>query len=542
MALAERIRTFSKDNIWIIAAVLFFVAWKFFLIGTLWEERLTPPIPSDSSVYLLHIDATLNCSNSLSCADRAISFNTYTGVDHLSYRLFLGLFGKIFGLDAVETYEFGFYIGTVLLALALALFMSRIAGNDKKLAAFLIIILGLYNGSGSYHGFFWVVPSFFSLLLFFLILNVILDRENQHWKIWLAILGPLSIFTHMLGLYMLFVLPIYFIFSAFLSKSFDILLFKKIAYVIAICTIVYIPVSIYFTLNSYGNPYGPESFATRLIERAELSADQNNLQKAGLQGISPPAIDLLGWGNIYADYFRWIFPSWIGYLAFFTCLALHFYFKQYRILCLYLSGLFFTLISSINPHGERSLIFLWPMTYLLYGHSSWLAVKFLHTKVESSVLRSVLKATIIVATLFSAMLSLSYSYYWNVYLNHLTNISVTSDLKDFLVNNTRPDETVFYSTEADFIDNLLMLESGDEKPVKALSSETARWHVSIDSAVSERDSLFYKYVFDQFFKVISTTLTFEKKFGNHAIPLEESSLEKPSEPVRFDSVLVRSNR
>ncbi|MFZ1627015.1 MAG: hypothetical protein WAT81_04395, partial [Candidatus Moraniibacteriota bacterium] len=332
------LKIFVKNNAWILVAVFFFVAWKFFLISTLWEGRLTPPIPSDSSVYLLHIDATLNCSNLLSCPDRAISFNTYTGVDHLSYRLFLGIFGKIFGLDVVETYLFSFYIGTMLLAATLALFTSKLTGVDKKLAAFLIIILGLYNGSGSYHGFFWVVPSFFSFLLFILILSIILDAENQRWKIWLAILAPLSIFTHMLGLYLLFILLAYFVFYVFLKKNIDLLLFKKIVYVIAISMITYIPVSMYFTLNSYGNPYGPGAFATKIMDREESAAAATNaLAKTELPGVSLATIDLPGWRNIYADYFRWIFPSWIGYLAFFTCVALHFYFKQYRILCLYLS-------------------------------------------------------------------------------------------------------------------------------------------------------------------------------------------------------------
>ena len=176
------VTSFFIRNKWLLLAAFFFIGWKIFLVHLLWDQRQIPPVPDDSSVYISHIDATLNCSNFLSCPERAISLKTYAGVDHLTYRLFFGTIGKALNLDAVTTYQLSFYIGVFILLIARILFLLRLTEGDKKLTAFLVIILSLYNGSGSYHGFFWIVPSFFAVIFFALVLSTLFDVSSKHWR------------------------------------------------------------------------------------------------------------------------------------------------------------------------------------------------------------------------------------------------------------------------------------------------------------------------------------------------------------------------
>src|SRR3989304_1694939 len=109
-----------------------------------------------------------------------------TGCVYLSYRLFFGWLAKITQLSSQTIYHFGFYLGTLFLAFTLYPFI-KIFSNNKNLIAWSIFFLSLYHGLGETHGFFWVVPSFFSVLLF-LILATYTVRNEVKLKAWLILL------------------------------------------------------------------------------------------------------------------------------------------------------------------------------------------------------------------------------------------------------------------------------------------------------------------------------------------------------------------
>lgn len=524
---AVSIKAWLKKHQWLIVAGVFFVIFKFILVTVLWHGRVIPPSPDDSSVYLLHLDSVLDCPALFGCADSPVNFETYTGVDHLVYRVGLGWPGRLFGWDALETYRFGFYFGTVLLAFTLVFFLSKLNGGKQKLTAYSLFILALYNGAGSYHGFFWVVPSFFALLFFFLILGVFFDKRIRHWPLYLTLLVPLGIFSHVLGLYLLAVLPLYCLFNAALERRMDWLCVKKSIFAFSVALLFYVPTVAHFSSFSYGNPYGPE---TLIQQVAEQRYDGMFSQTAGANQ-RPAAERTLfpGWEGIRTSYFHWIFPSWIGYIIFAVCLGLNYHYRRYRIISLYLAAVLFTLAASLNPHGERSLIFLWPVTFIFYGQASWLGLKWASENLKPGVPVELLRMLIMGVTVFFVILASMYCFLWNRYLNSLRDIVVPEDVLMFLSESTRHQGKVMYATQVAFFDNWMMLDSAYRRPDRTTTLNEADYYVTLDEATLRHEKELHGALFAPFFDILSRVLLFR-----HEVVPARMDGERVTEGMRLE--------
>ena len=200
---------FIKKNKLLILVALFFIIWKFFLVYTLWHGRVIAPEPDDSFVYIAHINSVIKCPSLLFC-ESPYSLHRFAGWEHLSYRLFFGSLGKLFHWTGSQTYHYSFYIGIVLLLPTLIYFIKKLTKNNQPLSALILFFLALYNGNGSYHGFFWIVPSFFSVLLFFLIFGIILDNKNRSWKYILPVLALSASLNHAMSIYSSAIFLIYY--------------------------------------------------------------------------------------------------------------------------------------------------------------------------------------------------------------------------------------------------------------------------------------------------------------------------------------------
>ncbi len=504
------IEKFSFENRWIIAALFFFIAWKFFLVHTLWNDRLIPPVPDDSYIYVLHLDSTIHCVNFLSCSDRAISLSSYAGFDHLMYRLSVGIPARMLGLDPVQAYHFGFYLGTLLLSVAILFFVSALNPGSQRLIAFSIFILSLYNGAGSFHGFYWVVPSFFSLIAFLVTLSTILT-ERKHWMLWLTFSVPFGIFSHTLGLYLLAVLPLFVALYSVLERKYSPLLIKKVIFILFIAGVTYIPVAFYYSQVSYGNPYGPE----RIMENTfDLTTGTGFTERLREWTKSPVNVELStlfpGWEKINQDYLRWIFPSWIGYIVFIVCIGVLFQAKQHSLLSIYFSALLFSMAASISIHAERSLILLWPMTYLLYGQAAWFAWKLLQRLTSPKWFQISARSLILFMTLFSILLSIAYSYLWNRYLNMARNIDIQPETIEYLQQHVSPGEKIIYSETTSLIDNILLLRYGTIQPERTITLREANYSVVLSTQKKAGDAQMYDSLFRNFFGILSKTLLFDR--------------------------------
>jgi hypothetical protein len=516
----KQIIDWTKQNKWIIVVSIFFIIWKFFLIGTLWNNRHIPPSPDDSYVYIQHIDSVLQCKSFIFCKDNPVNFDTYTGFDHLTYRLFFGTIGKLLELNAIETYHLGFYIGTILLLGSLLFFLKRLCNNNKNFIAFSLFILALYNGSGAYHGFFWVVPSFFSLAFFFFILGILFDHTLKQWLIILGVISPFYIFNHVLSLYFLCILFLFFVLFSLLTKNIDRQLLKKIIFFCTISIIVYAPVAIYYSHTSYGNPYSPEFITKSIVENKSTTETTNTsetiLNKKNTTESSnflsstqeKKNIMFLGWKKIEENYFKLIFLNWLGYPLLFFCLVILFYFKQFKLLSLYIAGILFVAISSLNINGERALIYLWPVTFLLYGQAAWFWLKVISKNIPLRIYSIALKGLTLVVLLVSITLSSVYAYLWNAYLNQAQNIAISDELLEYLTYNTSPEEKIVYSPEATFINTQLFLNYQTKAPERGGDLSRAKFYVS---ATKNCDSYSYRNLFEKFFRILSKFSIFSKE-------------------------------
>jgi hypothetical protein len=162
---------------WFLAAILFFIVWKFFLISVLWQDRTIPPEPDDSYNYLTQIASIAECTIE-GCSSTNITLQNSSGFNYLTYRVFFGAIGNITNLPIQTVYYLSFYFGIIFLISILIPFLKSFSQN-RLLIAWSIFFLSFYHGFGETHGFFWVVPSFYFVVFFFVLALLIMRDEIQ---------------------------------------------------------------------------------------------------------------------------------------------------------------------------------------------------------------------------------------------------------------------------------------------------------------------------------------------------------------------------
>lgn len=405
MVLIDQIKWYLKNNTWLLAVGIFFIIWKFFLIYTLFHQGLSDPRFNDAPVYIHHIESINQHGEFTSLSYFLFTFGGYGGFEHLTYRIVLGSIAYLLGISSQAVFILSFYIGTILLLPIAVLFLSQFSHKNQLLLSFSLVFLALFNGAGSYHGFFWVVPSFFALILFLLIFTILLG-DFKHWKLWIILLTPLLLFTHFIGLYFT-VIPVFYIaILGILNKNLDRALVKRTLFYLLITLFFYIPTAIHLHGSPYGgNAYGFETFGKEIGDG--VLKNINKTTSADTASFLP------GFAQIKTDYFDWLFPHWLGVVSFVGIIFLLFYYKQTKVLSLYFSGLLFTLGSSLHIFGMRSLLFTWPVTYVLYAYGAWFALIFIQEHISDKRIRQVFLgcATVLVVVFF--ILNIVYSYAWN---------------------------------------------------------------------------------------------------------------------------------
>jgi len=383
----------------------FFVGWKFFLISILFNNEWVRG--GDALIYISHIDSINKCSYVVFCKQFLLSLDHYFGFEHLSYRLFFGFIGHLLKLDSQAVFHLSFYVGILILVPALIIFLKNIE-TDKRLTAFLLFFLALYNGSG-YHGFWCVVPSFFATLLIFIIFAIILGNY-KHWKIILLVLIPVGIYTHTIFVYLMTTIVFFYIFYSFFTKKIDTVMLKKIAFSIFILVVFYIPVS----YHSGGNPYGPETFLKDSNISLSIQSPKANdpLSNPSPNKQSRYSNENLfpGFSDIRGNYFDWIFFNPVFVIIFLYIIFVLFYYKQYKILSIYFASLTLPLISSINENAERAIVFTWPITFLLYAYGIWFSFKLNDKLIKNRIANTTIKIFLYLSIAIFIIVNLIYSY------------------------------------------------------------------------------------------------------------------------------------
>lgn len=446
------IQRILKEHRWLFFAAIFFVLWKFFLIGILWSDRSIPPEPDDSYEYVAHIASVSHCDSGITCPYPSVSFSDHSGFSYLSYRLLLGGIGRIFDIPPETLYHFGFFLGTILLLPVLIMFLRSLTPN-KHLVAWSVFFLALYHGTGETHGFFWVVPSFFSALLFFLLFSLVSGKQALSRK-FLFYTGTATIafvFSHPMSVYITLILPLFALTFCALSRHIDKMLIQKILIVVSISILASLGQGQYLKQKSQINYYGINQSMQQTRESIENiifpDTAKERTPKAYVLGYSVTRHIDAGLfrqrlETLRVTYFRYIAPHWLALLPFLVALWILWKKQEYHVISLYVSSLvFFVVATFFHEFGFRSAIILWPMTFVLFAFASWHGFSFV-LNIQNRILRKTLLFVgvfgIITFFVANAILGLVF----NINANARNHYPLDESFSEYLLKKTSPRDTI----------------------------------------------------------------------------------------------------
>lgn len=424
-----------RSNRWIIAASIFFIIWKFFLIGILWDGRTVAPEPDDSYEYIARIAAVSECQHGLFCPYTGVSMYDHSGFAYLSYGLIFGLIGKAFSLKPEFAFHFSFYIGTIILAIVLPLFLSSFT-KRKSLIALCIVFLAFYHGTGESHGFFWVVPSFYFVTFFFFLFWFI-TTEQRHSSIYVAVI-PLSIlyaFMHPISIYLVFFFPLYLFAYYIFTNNFSLIEIKKVLIILFVVLGSASLQSLYLTHASQINYYGLGSSILQARQVVgEFVHEEGDTAYFKYNVTSTDNVNLLASriNTLQVTYFRYIIPHWIMILPFTLMLFVLFIRHKFQLLVFYFSAFFFFIVATfLHEFGFRSAIILWPATYVVAAFSFYYIYTFILDQLTGSLLFVGRLFAILLFALFCSLngiFSIGYNLNVNERYNYRLNDSFTTAL------------------------------------------------------------------------------------------------------------------
>ena len=244
----------------------------------------------------------------------------------------LAKLSNISGHSPKEIFHYSFYIGIFMMGIALFLIFKQMGQSPYKYFVGFIIFT-FYTGRGSYHGFFWVTPSFYCLLFWLLLFWIIF--YTNYWKILSPVLLYFVIFSHPMGFFAVAsILGSIFLYGL-LTKTIS----NEVKRIVFLCAVTFIIFVIYKTLLHY-------NFIMPMI------TEGSGMEKKWAFDCS--GFELLVNDTPFLLYFFGLFlPLTINGIYF--C----FIKKEYKILSLFLitfTGT--TLLSSMHLRGMRTFIFL----------------------------------------------------------------------------------------------------------------------------------------------------------------------------------------
>ena len=333
----------------IIICIFLFIIYKFYLIILLFRERLLLPLPDDSYFYLTETKKIIDSKTVLyNFPPNAIWPTDW--LQMLPYKLFLIFIHFISGLSLEKVYIASFFVGTIILPFVLLYFFKKLT-KDKLNIAWLILFMAFYSGSGAYHGFYWVVPSFFALLLFFLIISTKQKIINLLLVVVFVFLNPMSVFVLLIPVF-------YSIFLYIFSKK----EYKNILNYLVLLVWGFFVYGIGFLILKITHT------AVRVNYDLPIDSIKNILNGGNFYP---------GWSVFQNEYLKILFPKNVFIPVFFVLIYILFKNKRFKMLSLFFATLVFTLCSLINKTGYRALEFQWPLTFMLVGQGIYDLFRFL---------------------------------------------------------------------------------------------------------------------------------------------------------------------
>lgn len=197
MLLEKTIKKITSGGIAVIIFFCFFIFNHFYSIYFRWHNHAGPIGLDDADYYISRIayykDHTFTKAKIFDNPLISISYflKDFYGLTSL---LPLGKIALLMDISAERMFYYNFYIGIFLMGLILWLILREFSANNPLGIAIGLLIFAFYTGGGRYHGFFWVTPSFYCVLLCLLAIWVFFF--SRRWKIYAPFVVCLLFFSH----------------------------------------------------------------------------------------------------------------------------------------------------------------------------------------------------------------------------------------------------------------------------------------------------------------------------------------------------------
>lgn len=376
-------RNFLHNNFWLIVASIFFISYQVLLSIILWNRNGDiPPGFGDSLSYIWGIDKIIQ-SKQLFPYVPYLSLSGH--LSYFSYNVILGILGIVINTNGEQIFYFSFFIGKILLVITLFYFLKRLFPKNNKLIAFCLLGLSVFAGDGSTHGFFWVVPSFWMILIFFVILGITYSNKKISYPP-LLLLSFIYVSIHPISSYSILIFLIIFTLNiicrtpnpkniniVLLNLTTATIIWQAINILTPLLSKYYYPVDIsssqinifenYKSTNPIFAQEKPILSVTNTMPNITIKTTDYTINRsaASISKIAPGFTS--SWNSYYSWFFR--FPP----LLFLLIASLYFALKHNKNLSfLFISCQIFSFSSQISPFGYRSLIFTVPITILLISY------------------------------------------------------------------------------------------------------------------------------------------------------------------------------
>ncbi len=355
-----RVSSPARERFVLCAAALFFLSYQLYLSWSLWQHTgNVPPGFDDSYSYIFDIGKVIEYESLL---PRTVYPPRYSHLKDLSYNYLMASMASVLDVRPERVYELSFVAGKlVLLAFLLRLLVTL--DKDLLVVAGSLGALAAFSGTPEFHGFYWVVPSFWLLCLFFFWISELAGPSRGSGLLLLGS-GFLGGTMHALGPYLVAPLGVFLLFSRALDRGDPAWRTRcqSFFWIAAGALAAALIPNLLAILPQYGDIRAAPPHAV-----IWLGGGWPDLDSEGSAAADARTISLLpGYAGVFRSYLRFVlFPPLLAFLL--VALGLLVHSRRFRLLALFLATLAFTLATMVHPYASRTCLFLWPSTLMVLG-------------------------------------------------------------------------------------------------------------------------------------------------------------------------------
>lgn len=362
------------------AIALMFLSYQLYLSWALWQRTGNiPPGFDDSYSYIFDIGKVVEYQRLLPPTTYP---PRYSHLKDLSYNYLMASMTSLSGSGPERVYRLSFFAGkVVLLLVVLRLLMAM--EKDSLVLAGMLAALAPFSGTPEFHGFYWVVPSFWLLCLFFFWMAVLAGASRLSGPVLLAT-GFLGGTVHALGPYLVAPLGMFLLALRVLHRKDEVWRSRcrSFFWIGAGALIAASIPNLLATLPQYGDIRAAPPHAVIWLGGGWPDLDSEGSAAADARTVS----FLPGYAGVWRSYLRFVLSP-VVLVAVVLALGLLVVSRRWLLLSLFIATLTFTLATTVHPYASRTCLFLWPSTLMILGAAPALGWRLVQSRLRRPTVR-----------------------------------------------------------------------------------------------------------------------------------------------------------